>query len=56
MIAALKRAVAHWSADAQWTRVRPPLVELSPDQSSALIADLEQRGFSMPGLGPGVPA
>ena len=56
MIAALKQAVAHWSADAQWTRVRPPLVELNPDQSSALIADLEQRGFSMPGLGPGAPA
>ena len=33
-----------------WARVRPPLVELNAAQSAALIADLEQRGFSMPGL------
>ena len=50
MIPALKQAVAHWSGDAGWAKVRPPLVELTTEQSAALIADLEQRGFAMPGL------
>ena len=50
MIPALKAAVAHWSGDPGWARVRPPLVELSDEQSSSLIADLKQRDFSMPGL------
>ncbi len=50
MIPALKAAVAHWSSDPGWARVRPPLVELGAEQSSALIADLEARDFSMPGL------
>ena len=50
MIPALKAAVAHWGSDPGWARVRPPLVELSAEQSSALIADLKQRDFSMPGL------
>ena len=50
MIPALKQAVAHWSRDTGWARVRPPLVELNAAQSAALIADLEQRGFAMPGL------
>ena len=30
--------------------LRPPLVELTAAQSKGLIADLDQRGFSMPGL------
>jgi 4-hydroxy-tetrahydrodipicolinate synthase len=51
MIPALKAAVAHWSGDPGWARVRPPLVELNAEQSGALIADLKQRDFSMPGLG-----
>jgi 4-hydroxy-tetrahydrodipicolinate synthase len=51
MIPALKHAVAYWSGDPGWARVRPPLVELNAAQSAALIADLEQRAFSMPGLG-----
>ena len=50
MIPALKRAVAHWSGDPGWAKVRPPLVELTAAQSAALFADLEQRRFSMPGL------
>ena len=50
MIPALKQAIAHWSGDAGWAKVRPPLVELTAEQSAALITDLEQRGFSMPGL------
>lgn len=51
MIPALKRAVAHWSGDPGWAKVRPPLVELNAAQSAALVSDLEARGFSMPGLG-----
>ena len=50
MIPALKQAVANWSGDPQWARVRPPQVELTAAQSAALIADLERLGFDMPGL------
>jgi len=50
MIPAMKRAIAHWSGHAGWATVRPPLVEENPEQSKALIADLEQCGFSMHGL------
>jgi 4-hydroxy-tetrahydrodipicolinate synthase len=50
MIPAMKRAIAHWSGHADWAAVRPPLVELSAEQAVALIADLKQTGFSMPGL------
>ena len=52
MIPALKHAVAHWSDDDEWNRVRPPLVELAAVQSMALIADLGEQGFSMSGLDP----
>ena len=50
MIPAMKRAIAHWSGHAGWAAMRPPLVELDAEQSESLIADLEQAGFSMPGL------
>jgi 4-hydroxy-tetrahydrodipicolinate synthase len=50
MIPALKAAVAHYGGDAGWAKVRPPLVELTPDQAKSLIADLDTRGFTMPGL------
>jgi 4-hydroxy-tetrahydrodipicolinate synthase len=50
MIPAMKRAIAHWSGHADWATVRPPLVEVSAEQAAALIADLKQTGFSMPGL------
>ncbi|TAK69845.1 MAG: dihydrodipicolinate synthase family protein [Betaproteobacteria bacterium] len=50
MIPALKCAIAHWSGHADWATVRPPLVEVNAEQSKALIADLEQCGFTMPGL------
>jgi 4-hydroxy-tetrahydrodipicolinate synthase len=50
MIPALKAAIAHYGGDAAWTTVRPPLVELTPEQSRSLIADLDARGFTMPGL------
>lgn len=50
MIPALKQAIAHWSADARWAKVRPPLVELTDEQSASLLAGLKGRGFDMPGL------
>jgi len=50
MIAALKRAIAHWSGDEAWSRVRPPLVELTADQAAALIDELNATHFSMPEL------
>ncbi|HZI80053.1 MAG TPA: dihydrodipicolinate synthase family protein, partial [Vicinamibacterales bacterium] len=50
MIPALKAAVAYWSGIAEWATVRPPLVALTPDQSSALVRDLTERSFDMPGL------
>jgi 4-hydroxy-tetrahydrodipicolinate synthase len=50
MIPAMKRAIAHWSGYADWATVRPPLVEVTAEQSKALIAELKQIGFSMPGL------
>ena len=50
MIPALKAAVAHWSGLPEWATVRPPLVALTPEQASALVSDLTQRGFDMPDL------
>ena len=50
MIPALKAAVAHWSGDPAWGRVRPPLVELTEAQAGDLIAELKRCDFSMPGL------
>ena len=51
MIPALKAAVAHWQGDADWARVRPPLVELSAQQVSDMTTALKAHGFDMPGLG-----
>ena len=51
MIPALKAAIAHYANDAQWNRVRPPLVELDDKQGADLIGTLDGAGFSMPGLG-----
>ena len=50
MIPALKTAVAHFGNDPQWKTVRPPLVELNPNQEKELISELKAAGFSMPGL------
>jgi 4-hydroxy-tetrahydrodipicolinate synthase len=50
MIPALKAAIAHWGRDAAWATVRPPLVPLAADQSGALVAELEHKRFTMPGL------
>ena len=55
MMAALKTVIAHYAGDPDWATLRPPLVELTPAQSKSLVAELEARGFDMPGL-VGVPA
>lgn len=50
MIAGMKTAVAHYSKDPEWLRVRPPLMQLSADQQAQLLKELQQINFSMPGL------
>jgi 4-hydroxy-tetrahydrodipicolinate synthase len=50
MIPALKSVVAHFGNDAEWRRVRPPLVELTSEQETALIPELKAAGFATPGL------
>ncbi|QWE18266.1 dihydrodipicolinate synthase family protein [Polynucleobacter corsicus] len=50
MIAGMKTAVAHYSKDSEWLRVRPPLMQLSADQQAKLLSELQKMNFSMPGL------
>jgi 4-hydroxy-tetrahydrodipicolinate synthase len=50
MIAALKQAIAIYGNDPKWTRMRPPLVELTTKQAESLAAELKAIGFAMPGL------
>jgi len=50
MIPALKAAIAHHGGDASWVTVRPPLVALTPGQAKALVTELDQQQFAMPGL------
>ena len=50
VIPSLKHAVAHYSGDPVWKRLRPPLVELQAAQGEQLLAGLAERGFAMPGL------
>jgi len=45
MIAALKQAIAIYANDPEWTRVRPPLVELTTEQAELLAAELRAIGF-----------
>jgi 4-hydroxy-tetrahydrodipicolinate synthase len=45
MIAALKQAIAIYADDPAWRTVRPPLVELTPEQAKALAAELSAIGF-----------
>ena len=50
MIPALKAVTAHFGNDPEWRTVRPPLVELAPEQEKQVIMELKASGFSMPGL------
>jgi 4-hydroxy-tetrahydrodipicolinate synthase len=45
MIAALKQAIAIYADDPAWRTVRPPLVELTPEQAKTLAAELSAIGF-----------
>ena len=47
MIAALKQALAIYRHDPEWSRVRPPLVELTTEQAKLLGAELNAIGFTM---------
>jgi 4-hydroxy-tetrahydrodipicolinate synthase len=47
MIAVLKQAIAIYGNDPEWTRVRPPLVELTTEEEKLLAADLKSIGFGM---------
>lgn len=50
MIPALKATVARFTGDADWARVRPPLVDLSSENAVRLQQDLNELGFVMAGL------
>jgi len=50
MIAALKQAIAIHRNDSEWSRVRPPLVELTKEQAKLLAAELKTIGFAMPDI------
>lgn len=50
MVPALKAAIAQYSGDREWSRVRPPLVALDADQEKTLAAALADIDFAMPGL------
>jgi 4-hydroxy-tetrahydrodipicolinate synthase len=50
MIAALKQTIAIYGNDSEWARVRPPLVELTTEQTKLLAAELQAVGFAMNGF------
>ena len=50
MVAALKAAIAHYGADPDWYTVRPPLVPLDRQVADNLFAELDRKGFTMPGI------
>jgi 4-hydroxy-tetrahydrodipicolinate synthase len=47
MIAALKQAISMYRNDREWGRVRPPLLELTTEQSGLLGEQLKAIGFEM---------
>jgi 4-hydroxy-tetrahydrodipicolinate synthase len=49
MIPALKHTVARFAGEPAWKTVRPPLTALTREQGEALDAELDKRGFTMPG-------
>jgi 4-hydroxy-tetrahydrodipicolinate synthase len=50
MIAAIKQAIAIYTNDAEWARVRPPLLELTAEHAKLLDAELKRIGFTMTGM------
>jgi 4-hydroxy-tetrahydrodipicolinate synthase len=51
MIAAIKQAIAIYANDPEWSRVRPPLVELTTAQAKLLAKQLRAIGFGMTRIG-----
>ena len=51
LIAVIKQAIAIYTKDPEWSRVRPPLVELTTDQTKLLADQLNAIGFAMPQIG-----
>ena len=47
LVPALKKIISHYGADPEWSRLRPPLVELSETDGRKLIANLTAIGFEM---------
>ncbi len=47
MIPALKAAIAHFGDDALWNTVRPPLVEMTGEQTASLVSELQAARFTM---------
>ena len=50
VIPALKACTGHFSGDARWDIVRPPLTPMGTEDKDTLISDLNNLGFGMPGL------
>ena len=50
MIPAMKAAIAHFSNDPLWARVRPPLVALNAETTQDLVAAMQSIGFEITGL------
>jgi 4-hydroxy-tetrahydrodipicolinate synthase len=50
LISALKQGIAIYRNDPAWAKVRPPLVELTPEQAKTLAAELKTISFTMPGV------
>jgi 4-hydroxy-tetrahydrodipicolinate synthase len=50
MIPALKATIAHYANDPDWRTVRPPLLEMTPEQRALLLSALFADGFDMPGI------
>jgi 4-hydroxy-tetrahydrodipicolinate synthase len=47
MIAAVKEAIAIYTNDPEWSRMRPPLIELTTQQTKLLAAELQAIGFRL---------
>ena len=50
MIAAIKQAIAIYTTDPEWARVRPPLIELTMEQAKLLAEQLKRISFAMTGM------
>lgn len=50
VIPALKACTGHFSGDARWDIVRPPLMQMGAEDKAKLVSDLNTVGFGMPGL------